>query len=39
MKKTVAFLMCLSAAGLLAGCGAKTEATKAAGRNPRRRAR
>ena len=30
MKKTVAFLMCLSAAGLLAGCGAKTEATKAA---------
>lgn len=30
MKKTVAFLMCLSAAGLLAGCGAKTEATTAA---------
>ena len=26
MKKTVGFLMCLAAAGMLAGCGGKTDA-------------
>lgn len=35
MKKTVGFLMCLAAAGMLAGCGGKTDvgtsATTAAG--------